>query len=454
MRKIDLRVIPFLCILYLLAFLDRANMGNAKIAGLTRDLNLTTAQFNATLTIFFVSYSVFEPLTNVLLKRYRPTVFLPVIMVMYGVTTIGMGFVKDWAGLMTARFFLGLAEAGLFPGINYYLSCWYKRSEFGIRAAVFFSAAAISGSFGGLVDVAIEQMDGLGGRPGWAWIFIIIGILTFTVGVLSVWMVSDFPAEAKFLSDEDRARVLARLRADKQASAEPEALDARYLKSALADWKMWLGMAIYMGTTVPLYAFSLFLPSIIRDMGWSTTLVSAQLYSVAPYVTAAVVTVLVGFLADRLRTRGAFNVACSLIAAAGFAILLGSEQPAVQYVGTFLGAIGIYPCISNTVTWMANNTEGVYRRGIVLGFVIGWGNLNGIISANIYYSPPRYVEGHAIVLAFLLTFLFGGSLLMTVLLRLENRRRRLGKRDNWVEGKTPEQVREMGDWNPEFIYTT
>jgi len=96
-----------------------------------------------------------------------------------------MGFVKNYGDLMTARWFLGLAEAGLFPGINYYLSCWYKRSEFGIRAAIFFSAAAVSGSFGGLLAAAIEKMNGLGGRPGWAWIFILEGIVTVLFGFAS-----------------------------------------------------------------------------------------------------------------------------------------------------------------------------------------------------------------------------------------------------------------------------
>lgn len=87
-----------------------------------------------------------------------------------------MGLVHNWSGLMAARFFLGLAEAGLFPGINYYLSCWYKRSEFGIRAAIFFSAAAVSGSFGGLLAAAITKMSGIGGKKGWAWIFILEGL--------------------------------------------------------------------------------------------------------------------------------------------------------------------------------------------------------------------------------------------------------------------------------------
>ncbi|KAL2121383.1 hypothetical protein VTJ04DRAFT_5410 [Mycothermus thermophilus] len=451
--KLDLKIIPWLCVLYLLAFLDRANIGNAKIAGLTTDLHLTTSQFNNTLTIFFVSYSVFEPLTNVMLKRMRPSIFIPLIMISWGLTMTFMGFVESYEGLMVARWFLGLTEAGLFPGINYYLSCWYKRSELGIRVAIFFSSAAIAGSFGGLLAAAIEQMHGVGGKPGWAWIFILEGLLTVLFAFASFWMVHDFPSEAKFLSRQDLARVLRRLREDNQSSAAQEHYSSQALWSSMLDWKMWLGMSIYMGTTVPLYAFSIFLPTIIRDLGWAQTVVQTQLYSVPPYVAAALLTVVVGWAADRTRTRGIYNLMSSALGAVGFTMLLASKDPAVQYAGTFLGALGIYPCISNTITWMANNVEGVYRRGIILGFVIGWGNLNGIVSSNIYFSPPRYIEGHAIVLAFLAVFLFGGSLLMTVLLRLENSKRRAGKRDYWIEGKSEKEVAQRGDLRPDFIYT-
>lgn len=127
------------------------------------------------------------------------------------------------------------------------LSCWYKRSEFGIRAAIFFSAAAVAGSFGGLLAAAIVNMDGLGGKPGWAWIFILEGLATVVIGVLSFWMVHDFPDDAKFLSEADRRRVVRRLKEDKQSSAEHEEFKMKYFKMALTDWKTYTGMIIYMG---------------------------------------------------------------------------------------------------------------------------------------------------------------------------------------------------------------
>ena len=135
---------------------------------------MTPGQYNACLSLFFVSYAGFEPLTNILLKRLKPSVFIPAIMALWGVVMVCMGLVHNFSGLAAARFFLGVAEAGLFPGVTYYLSTWYKRSEIGIRTAIFFSAAAIAGSFGGLLAAAIAKMDGIGGKHGWAWIFILV----------------------------------------------------------------------------------------------------------------------------------------------------------------------------------------------------------------------------------------------------------------------------------------
>lgn len=132
--------------------------------------------------------------------------------------------------------------------------------------AIFFSAAALAGSFGGLLAAAIALMDGLGGKAGWAWIFILEGLATIVIGVLSFWMVYDFPDEARFLSDDDRKRVLRRLASDQQASAEHENFKMAYFWNSVKDWKTYTGMIIYMGADGCLYAFSLFVPTIINEL--------------------------------------------------------------------------------------------------------------------------------------------------------------------------------------------
>ncbi|KAM3087060.1 hypothetical protein ACMFMF_000992 [Clarireedia jacksonii] len=412
---------------------------------------MSTGRYNAALSIFFVSYSIFEPLTNVLLKRLRPSIFIPIIMTIWGVAMLSMGYVKNWSGLMAARWWLGVAEAGLYPGVNYFLSCWYKRDEFGVRAAIFFSAAAFSGSFGGLLAAAIANLDGLGGRPGWAWIFIIEGVITVGFGLLSFFFVHDFPDTATFLSEQDRARVIRRLKEDKQSSAEHEEFKMKYFWAAVKDYKMWLGMFIYMGADMPLYAFSLFLPTIVAEMGYTST--HAQLLTVPPYACAAFLTIVIGLLADRTKQRGLCNICVSILGVIGFGMLLGSQNAHIKYAGTFLGALGIYPCIANTITWVSNNIEGVYKRGIVLGFVIGWGNLNGVVSSNIYFQKPKFTAGHATIMAYMIVFLFGGSVAMTLLLRRENAARLAGKRDHLAQGLSEKEVENLGDKRPDFLYT-
>ncbi|CAF9923331.1 MAG: hypothetical protein GOMPHAMPRED_002810 [Gomphillus americanus] len=458
LRKLDWKLIPWLSLLYLMSFLDRTNIGNAKIAGLTSKppagIGLSGPEYNISLTVFFISYALFEPLTNVLLKRLKPSIFLPMIMFFWGLCMTCMGLVTNYSGLVAVRFFLGLCEAGLFPGVNYYLSCWYKRSEFGIRAAIFFSAAALAGSFGGLLAYALEKMDGLGSKPGWAWIFIIEGLATIVISVASIWMVHDFPDDAKFLSEADRIRVIRRLKMDKQSSAEHEDFKMDYFWSTCKDYKTWMYSLIYMGADMPLYAFSLFLPTIISSLGTFST-VQAQLLTIPPYACAAAMTIFVGWMADRTKQRGIWNIGVSVLGIVGFIMLLSGNSAGVRYAGVYLGAMGIYPCISNTISWGSNNFEGVYRRGVAIGIFIGWGNLNGVVSSNIYIATdaPAYRIGHGIVLAYLVLFLFGGSTVQTLILRAENKKRLAGRRDYWTEGKSHEEIELLGDRRPDFIYT-
>ncbi|KAJ9629129.1 hypothetical protein H2204_008918 [Knufia peltigerae] len=453
MWKVDLWIVPWLSLLYLLSFLDRANIGNARLAGMEEDLEMSGTQYNISLTIFFISYALFEPITNTLLKILTPRIFFTAIILAWGTIMTLMGLVTSYRGLLAARFMLGVAEAGLFPGVTYYLSCWYKSSEIGARTAVFFSAAAIAGSFGGLLAAAISKMDGIGGKPGWAWIFILEGLVTALAGVASWWMVHDWPETARFLTNEDRIRVQRRLILDRQGRTA-EDFDKRHIYEALKDWKTYGYMVIYMGCLVPLYAFSLFLPTIVRGMGYKGT--HAQLLTVPPYVFAAVVTVSVGFFADRTRWRGYCNMVTATIGAIGFALLLSTSNIHVQYAGTFLGAAGIYPTIPNTLSWVSNNTEGSLKRAVVLGMVVGWGNLTGMVSSNIYLQSqrPRYWTGHGVVLAFQVLFLLGGSVLMHVALRKENMKRRSGLRNNAHDGLSEEEKWIKGDKRPDFFYTT
>ncbi|KAJ4119814.1 hypothetical protein NW765_015232 [Fusarium oxysporum] len=393
MWKVDLALIPWLSFLYLLSFLDRTNIGNARLAGLEVDLKMVKGDYNNALTIFFVSYAVVEPATNALLKKITPRLFFTLIILTWGLIMTLMGLVTNVKGLLAARFFLGMAEAGLFPGVNYYLSCWYKSSEIGIRSSIFFSAAALAGSFGGLLAAVIAKMDGIGGKPGWAWIFILEGLATIVAGLACWWLVFDWPATASFLSPDDQIRIQRRLIMDRQGRTA-EDFDKRHMFAALKDWKTYGYMLIYMGCLTPLYAFSCFFR--LSLLAWG-----------------------------------------------------------MQYVGVFLGAAGIYPTVPNTLSWLNNNTEGSLKRAFVLGVVVGWGNLNGVVSSNIYLlrERPRYYTGHGVVFGYLVVFLLGGSILMHLGLRKMNRDRSLGKMDAKWDSLSDEQKWVQGDLRPDFKYT-
>ncbi|KAH7303448.1 major facilitator superfamily transporter [Stachybotrys elegans] len=452
MWKVDMWLIPWLSLLYLLSFLDRTNIGNARLENMEDDLGMEGSDYNMCLTIFFIGYAVAEPITNTLLKRLTPRIFFTAIIVIWGIIMTLMGLVENYSGLLAARWFLGIAEAGLFPGVNYYLSCWYKSSEIGLRSSIFFSAAALAGSFGGLLAAAIARMDGIGGRPGWAWIFIIEGLATIFVGAFCWWMVFDWPDTARFLSNEERIRVQRRLILDRQGrSAEDN--DKRHIWEALRDPKTYGYMVIYMGCLTPLYAFSLFLPTILRGMGYQGT--QAQLLSVPPYAVAAACTVTIGVIADRTKQRGFCNMVTVVIGIVGFSMLLATSDPQVQYAGTFLGAAGIYPTISNTLSWVNNNTEGSLKRAVVLGMVVGWGNLNGVVSSNIYLTRenPRFWTGHSVVLGYQVVCLLGGTIFMHFALRRMNSNRRAGKLDESWAALSDEQKWIRGDRRPDFVYT-
>jgi MFS family permease len=168
LRKIDLHVIPYLCVMYLLAFLDRVNIGNANVFGLSKELDIVQGtKYNTALVIFFVPYILFEIPSNIILKKLKPRVWLSICMFGFGLVTMLQGFVQSYSGLLATRFFLGVFESGMFPGSFYLIGMWYRRHEAQKRYSFFFSSTTLAGAFGGLLASAIGKMDGVRGYKGW-----------------------------------------------------------------------------------------------------------------------------------------------------------------------------------------------------------------------------------------------------------------------------------------------
>ncbi|KAK4160571.1 putative high-affinity nicotinic acid transporter [Cladorrhinum sp. PSN259] len=421
-RKIDWALIPFLSFLYLLSFLDRTNIGNARLDTLEKDLHLTGLHYNNALAIFFPFYVAAEVPSNMAMKRFRPSVWIPSIMVAWGVCCTLMGIVHNYAGLMAVRAALGIAEGGLFPGITYYITMWYRRHECGLRMAIFFSAATAAGAFGGLLARGIIEMKGVAGLSGWQWIFILEGIITVAVAIVAYWVMQDYPATAKFLTAEERQEVSDRLKLDRSSLADE--FDMRYFWAALKDWKIWVHMFITIGVYTGLYSYSLFLPTIINEMGTAKNPAQAQLLTVPPYVVACLFCVSAGWYADKLGQRGTFMIFFMAMAIVGLILLMATANPAARYIGCFLLASGIYPNVPQGVAWNGNNIGGSLKRGVGIAMHVGFGNLGGTISAFLFIPKhrPRYFSGFGTLLGCQLMALIL-SVIMTIYLRRENARR-------------------------------
>ncbi|CAI6340898.1 unnamed protein product [Periconia digitata] len=457
LRKMDLRLIPMLALLYLLSFLDRGNIGNAKIEGLVEDLGMTGAQYNWCLTVFFFTYAAFEVPSNLLLKKLRPSIWLPSIMVAWGIVMTLMGIVQNYHGLLIARIFLGVTEAGLFPGVAYYITAWYCRHEAQMRQALFFSAASIAGAFSGLLAFGISKMNGVGGLEGWRWIFILEGILTVLVAVMAYFTLHDFPETATFLTEEERAFVVFRLKYQGQESedgvrvAQDDSFQWKYVKSAFLDWQIWVNVWVYWGIVAPLYGISLFLPTIIRSLGYTSS--TAQLLTVPIYITASILAVGVAYWSDRVGKRSPFILVCLGIMAIGFIMCIATSTPGVIYAGVFLAACALYPAFPGNITWLSNNLAGSTKRATGQALQIALGNLAGAMASNFYRAEdsPKYILGHALELGFIIVGIVAGLVLVLNYKRINKKRERqmaAGEHN----GYTPEELSALGDRAITFRY--
>ncbi|KAG2363325.1 MFS general substrate transporter [Suillus spraguei] len=447
LRKLDWHLLPFVSLLYMLSFLDRANVGNAKVAGMSKDLNLIGFRYNIAAAIFFILYSFAEVPSNIALKLFRPSRWIPVIMIAWGLVMTLMCLVDSFRSLVVARLFLGLTEAGLFPGVTYYISLWYPRSERSKRISIFFSAATVAGAFGGLLAYAIEHMEGVGGLHGWQWIFLLEGVATLLVACLAFFLMHDYPETAKFLTERERAYVIDMLKQDANDLATHYHI--RFVLQAMKDYKTYIQVLIYMGLLVPVYAIALFTPTIINELGYSAA--HAQLLSAPPFIAACITTILVGIYSDKYKTRGPFIIGCAVVAIVGYILLYCGGSAGMSYAGTCLAAIGVYPTIAVDLAWAGSNAGGDLKRGVVIAMVIGLGNLGGICSSFIYIDPPNFHIGHGTIMGFLFLSILLSLFAMWDYGRLNKKKEAQCQAEGLTDSRSNE-FKDMGDDSPLFRY--
>ncbi|CVL05609.1 hypothetical protein FPRO06_13536 [Fusarium proliferatum] len=373
LRKLDLKLLPAVGILYLLSFLDRSNVGNARIEGMIDDLHMSGNEYLTGLTLYFIGYVLFEIPCNIILKRTTPRLWLPTLTVAWGIVATLLGIVQNKTGFFVARFFLGVTESGLFPGVVYYFSMWYKRRERQYRISLFFSAASLAGAFGGILAYGIGKMAGVVWDNGWRWIFILEGIATVVVAVAAYWFIENYPDTSKFLTKSERSFIHERLHADSDAIREEK--------------------------------FSWAAPTIIKDLGYKAAV--AQLLTIPPYAVAFITTLAVAIASEKLAKRAVFIAGSAGVAAIGYIILLANTnptaRPGVSYVGTFFAAAGIYPATALVLSWPAINVSGQTKRAIANAMQISIGNLGAVMGTQLYRSGdgPRFVVGHSMALGYL-----------------------------------------------------
>ncbi|KAJ0163020.1 putative transporter [Colletotrichum tanaceti] len=428
LRKLDAKLLPAVGILYLLSFLDRSNVGNARIEGLTEDLHMSGNQYLTGLTLYFIGYVLFEIPCNIILKRTTPRFWLPTLTVAWGIVATLMGIVTNMAGFFVARFFLGVTESGLFPGVVYYFSMWYKRRERQYRISLFFSAASLAGAFGGIL----------------AWQE---GIATVIIAIGAYWFIQNYPDTARFVSDKERLFIRARLAADSDATHD-EKFTWGNVMDAIRDPKCWLYGLGFHTMSLPLYTFSLFIPTIIRNLGYTAAV--AQLLTIPPYAVAFVTTLTVAIYSERTGRRAFFIMGSSAFAAVGYIILLANGdptgKPGVSYLGTFFAAAGIYPSTALVLSWPAINVSGQTKRAVGNAMQITIGNLGAVLGTQLYRANdgPRYFVGHSFALGYLVANIVVCGILYAVLKR-ENTRREaiapevqaIGDLEDWPGDKDP-----------------
>ncbi|PYH91644.1 MFS general substrate transporter [Aspergillus ellipticus CBS 707.79] len=450
MAKIDWHVVPCLCAMYLFAFLDRVNISNAATLGMESELHIEQGtKYNTALTIFFVPYIIFEIPANMLMKKLKPHVWLPLCMFGFGVVMICQGFVQNWGGLMATRWFLGMFETGLFPGCFYLLGMWYKRSEAQKRFSFFFSSTTLAGAFGGLLASGLGKMNGIRGLSGWRWVFIIEGIITCLVGITCYFLLTDFPEDAHWLSTDEREFLREKLAKD-AGKADPNAsMSVRDILDVFKDWKIFIGGLMYFGQVVTAYGYAYFATTIIKTFGYSA--IQTQLYSIPPWAAAFGCSMVIAYLSDRFQHRFLFTLIPMLIAMAGFGILLNIHDTAqhhIQYGALFLVTSGCYSAMPVLVCWFAMNLGGHRRRSVGTAWQIGFGNIGGIISTYSFLSKdaPFYRNGYIIGVSFL-CFSAAMSILYFFAVWNDNR-----KRDRDQITACGEEDERLGDMSPSYRY--
>ncbi|KAI0729780.1 MFS general substrate transporter [Fomitopsis betulina] len=449
-RKLDVRIMPIACILYLFAYLDRSNLGNARLQGLPKDTlggDPTGDLFGWVTSVFFISYILCQVPATVISKLFPPRIWIGCFAIGWGVCSTLSAAAFDFAGLVCARLGLGVFEAGFGPGIPLYMSLFYTKEEMGMRMAYWFGFAAVAGAFGGVVAFGVQHIDAH--IANWRILFLIEGIPTIVLGFLIMFFLPNRPEETKIFTEEERSLAIERM--NRGISGDlGRMVNKKHVLAAFLDWRIYAVGVIYFGANCALASISAFLPTIIATFGYTDAL--AQLLTVPPYAAAAVFLCLNSYVSDRTQSRGLFVAYVSAVGGLGYVLLLVvPDNTHVRYFAVFCITGGTYTVIGIVIAWFAHNLGSETKRATGIPMYMAIGQCGSILGSKMYPATegPQYTKGLAVSCA----LLFLSSLVALVLsisYRVENRRRDMlyGK----PEPDATVDTSELADGAPNFRY--
>lgn len=483
-RKIDLYTIPCVMSLYLACFVDRSNIGNAKVAGLERDLHLKGVQFNIALSAFTISYVMVKIPSNHILRQVGAKIWLPFLVFGWGLVTVFSAFMKNDASLIAVRMLLGLFEGGLQGGVVLYLATLYKSDELQIRVGLSYCSTALSHVVGGFLAFAIHRrMDGFSGKSAWCWIFIIEGCLTIFVAAVVWFFLSSSLETATYLNPIEREFAVMRLRRleerldyklkstgnereDETVKTEPyldpvqqspqaEEFEWSEVRRAFSDPQVWLIGLSDISFSIPLAGLSFFLPTLVSGMGYTGAW--AQLFSTLPYIPALLTMLGSALLADRWRIRGPIVLACVPVGIVGYSLLIFAKSTATRYAAFFLIFSGLFPVIPCIACIVPINTSGVTKRATCVGIQGMIQGMSLLIGPFIYVKDDPVVKGYKISLVLICTT-WVCTAANVMYCRFENSRKLSGQRDYLLEQyrrklRAGETRAPIGDRHPNFYFT-
>ncbi|KAJ2500583.1 hypothetical protein GGH96_002626 [Coemansia sp. RSA 1972] len=440
--KLDFRLVPYLALLYLFNALDRGNIGNARLAGIEEGTHLKGNDFYNALSFFYFGYTISQIPNMFIMKKVTPAVLVGVTMILWGVCSTVMAGTKSYSGLVAARFFMGVFEAGVGPAAPIILSFFYLRHELAWRTALFYGSSTFAGAFGGLIAYGVAKNLTHESLAPWQLLFIIEGIPTIFLGIVTIFVLPNAPEtlERWFVTPEEKQVAIERSRSGH--NTDNSLLDKRQLFAALKDYKNLFTCLIYIGLNIPLASYTSFLPTIVKLMGYEDA--KAQLMTVPPYACAIVCVFAVCWNSDRTRRRGFHVAGSALVACIGYILLISSGNVKANYTGACFVAMGLYPIIPLMLSWVANNNVGHTKRAVSIALLNTFGQCFATVGTQIYKTPtaPRFFMGYGVCLAFTVVMVVF-SLVLTFVLNRENNRRD----EQYGEPKplTPEEQQEAID---------